>query len=177
MKLKNKLFFSSSLILIILIFIFFVIGLKKDNLYLPSEKLSKDPVSFTGVELFSNDNIIFQDVIQDKKFSIINIWSSWCVPCRAEHEFVVKLKKLENSILIGLNYKDKSKNAKSFLDELGNPYEIIIKDMTGLIAIELGAYGVPETYIINNEDRIIMKKFIGPLDQNKFIEISSILKL
>ena len=177
MKLKNRLIFLASLGLTLIIFIFFVIGLKQDSLYTPSKHLSKDPINFIGIEFFSSNEIKFDDIINNKKFTIINIWSSWCVPCRKEHKFVNELKNLDNSILVGLNYKDNSINANSFLNELGNPYETIIKDTKGLIAIELGAYGVPETYIINNKDQIILKKFIGPLNKDRLKEINLILGL
>ena len=77
--------------------------------------------------------------------------------------------------IIGLNYKDNIFNAKKFIKEMGNPYSEILLDEDGIISIELGAYGVPETFIIN-EDKIIIKKFIGPLSDKSMKEIKSILK-
>ena len=75
-----------------------------------------------------------------------------------------------------MNYKDKPNNAISFLDELGNPYNFVIKDSQGLISIELGAFGVPETYLINKNGQII-KKFIGPIDNDKIKQIGKLLNL
>ena len=81
----------------------------------------------------------------------------------------------ENKInLIGLNYKDNKKKAKKFLDELGNPYNKVFVDLDGTIAIEWGAYGVPESYLILNNK--IVKKYIGPLNQKSIDEIKLFIK-
>ena len=111
----------------------------------------------------------------NNEFYILNIWSSWCGPCRDEHPQLMQLSKNSSVKLIGLNYKDNPKNAKKFIDILGNPYSMIIIDENGTISIELGAYGVPETYIINKDKKII-KKFIGPLSEESIEEINLILK-
>ena len=78
--------------------------------------------------------------------------------------------------IIGINYKDKFSNAKKFLNELGNPYEIILKDPNGIKSIELGAYGVPETFVLNNELKIVIKKYIGPMDEKISKDILKLLK-
>ena len=84
------------------------------------------------------------------------------------------LTKEKNIIVFGLNYKDTKINAQEFLNELGNPYEKIIFDQEGIIAIEWGAYGVPESFLI--KDEIIIKRYIGPLDKKQTEEIKSIIK-
>ena len=104
----------------------------------------------------------------------MNIWASWCVPCRDEHPFLMNLSNQKNLEIIGLNYKDDNKKAKIFLKELDNPYKIIFSDISGTIAIEWGAYGVPETFLIS--DKKIIKKFIGPLDNSSLIEIKKLIK-
>ena len=104
----------------------------------------------------------------------MNIWSSWCVPCREEHKYLMELNKIKNLEIIGLNYKDGIANAKNFLDELKNPYSKIISDLNGLIAIEWGAYGVPESFLIYN-NRII-KKVVGPLNYDLVFEIKELIK-
>ena len=98
------------------------------------------------------------------------------MPCRTEHEFLINLSENKDVILVGLNYKDKTENAKSFLNELGNPYEKVLIDDKGLISIELGAFGVPETYIINNQEKKIIKKYVGPIDEIKSKEIEVLVK-
>ena len=81
----------------------------------------------------------------------------------------------KNLNLLGINYKDNISNAQSFLNELGNPYSKILSDNNGVTSIELGAYGVPETFIVNKEKKII-KKIIGPIDNEKFNEILELIK-
>lgn len=92
---------------------------------------------------------------------VINIWASWCVPCRAEHPVLMELAKDERFELSGINYKDVPENARRFIGNLGNPYVRIGADESGRSGIEWGVYGVPETFIV--KDGIIVYKFIGPL--------------
>ena len=82
--------------------------------------------------------------------------------------------KKKNLKIIGLNYKDKDENARKFLKELGNPYHEVLLDSNGTISIEWGAYGVPETFLIHN--RKIIKKIIGPLNENLFLEIKKMIE-
>ena len=84
------------------------------------------------------------------------------------------LKKRKNLEIIGLNYKDKNDNAKIFLNELGNPFELIISDKDGTIAIDWGAYGVPESFLVHNKK--ILKKIIGPIDEKILTEIEELIK-
>ena len=86
----------------------------------------------------------------------------------------MNLKELKKIDVIGINYKDTKNNAENFLSELGNPYEKIIFDKEGIIAIEWGAYGVPESFLIKNET--ILKRYIGPLDKKQIQEIKLIIK-
>ena len=86
----------------------------------------------------------------------------------------MELKNQKNLKIVGLNYKDNNKKAKTFLEELGSPYEIILSDKDGTIAIEWGAYGVPETFLIY--EKKIIKRFIGPLNQNSFTRIKEIIR-
>ena len=86
----------------------------------------------------------------------------------------MNLSKSNKLTVIGMNYKDNNKNAKSFLDELGNPYKKIIVDKNGTKSIDWGAFGVPETFIIYNNK--IIKKYIGPLNQELSLEIQNLIK-
>ena len=96
------------------------------------------------------------------------------MPCREEHQFLMVLNQEKNLEIIGLNYKDNSSNAKNFLNELKNPYSNIILDKDGLIAIEWGAYGVPESFLIYNKK--IIKKVVGPLNENLVNEIKKLIR-
>ena len=170
---KNIIYLTTSLFAAF-IFILFYIGLEKPNTYIPNQN-NKKIIQFSGKDLFTGLKINSNDIISKNKFIIINIWASWCLPCRSEHTNLMDLKNIYNVTLIGLNYKDKSLNAKKFINELGNPFENILTDPNGIISIEIGAYGIPETFIINSESKII-KKFIGPLTKRNIKEISEIIK-
>jgi cytochrome c biogenesis protein CcmG/thiol:disulfide interchange protein DsbE len=94
--------------------------------------------------------------------TLVNVWASWCGPCRDEHPQLMELSKREDFRLVGLNYKDQRENALRFLNSLGNPYAAVGVDATGRTAVDWGVYGVPETFIINGEG-VIVHKFTGPI--------------
>lgn len=97
------------------------------------------------------------------RVTVLNVFASWCVPCRDEHPFLVELSKMEGFRLVGLNYKDEPANARRFLGRFGNPYAAVGVDPNGRTAIDWGVYGVPETFVVGKDGRIAYK-FIGPLD-------------
>ena len=171
---KNKILPLSIIFVFIIIFVIFYKGLQNTNIYTPDSKTSFE-VPSVSVKLFNSDEIISTlEIFNSNKFYLLNIWSSWCVPCKQEHPILMKLMQNDNLKVIGLNYKDTKKNANNFLKELGNPYDNIIFDNKGTNAIEWGAYGVPESFLINN-NRII-KKYIGPLNKGSMEEIKSFIK-
>jgi cytochrome c biogenesis protein CcmG/thiol:disulfide interchange protein DsbE len=171
---KNKILPIVFSLIFIIIFILFYKGLQDTSIYTPKSKI-KDKVPIFSAKLFnSNKTISSSELFKSDKFYLLNIWSSWCVPCRKEHPLLMELSLRENIELIGLNYKDKNKNANSFLNELGNPYKEIIFDKEGIYAIEWGAYGVPETFIIYNN--MIIEKYIGPLNEQSLNEIKNLIK-
>lgn len=165
------------MIIFFFIFCFIVLfkGLNNSNIYIPKLKSEKLLINFKSKELFSEIEISSDKLFIDSDFYILNIWSSWCLPCRDEHKFLMQLNKNSSLMIVGLNYKDKSVNAKKFLNELGNPYSTILLDTDGTISIELGAYGVPETFLINDEKKII-KKIIGPINEQLINEINLMIK-
>ena len=93
---------------------------------------------------------------------IVNVWASWCVPCREEHAEITALKGLTTAPIYGINYKDTPQAARLFLNELGNPFTRIGSDTKGRTSIDWGVYGVPETYIVDGKGRIAYKH-VGPL--------------
>ncbi|MBZ0218406.1 MAG: DsbE family thiol:disulfide interchange protein [Fimbriimonadaceae bacterium] len=97
------------------------------------------------------------------KVSVVNIWASWCGPCRQEHPFLTRLAEDKRINFFGINYKDQSDNARQFLAELGNPYQRIGVDFKGRMSIDWGVYGIPETFIVTGDGRISYKH-VGPID-------------
>ncbi|MDR6874774.1 cytochrome c biogenesis protein CcmG/thiol:disulfide interchange protein DsbE [Bosea sp. BE125] len=100
--------------------------------------------------------------------TLVNVFASWCAPCRVEHPFLVAMAespavKAGKVALVGMNYKDEAENARRFLGALGNPYSAVGVDRSGRAAIEWGVYGVPETFLIGPDGRIL-EKHVGPLD-------------
>ena len=151
-------------------FVIFYKGLDNSNTYTPEIKHENNIPAFKAKDLFSKTLINSETIFKKDFFYIVNIWASWCVPCRTEHPILMELSKNKDIKLIGLNYKDNSDNAKKFIKELGNPYSQILVDKDGTLGIEFGAYGVPETFIID-KNKTIIKKFIGPIDYKTLKEI------
>jgi len=89
--------------------------------------------------------------------TLVNFFASWCLPCKVEHPLLVKLKKEGRIRVVGINYKDKPKEAKRWLAERGNPYDRIGADSSGRVAIDWGVYGVPESYLVDQNGRIRWK--------------------
>jgi cytochrome c biogenesis protein CcmG/thiol:disulfide interchange protein DsbE len=103
------------------------------------------------------------------RISVVNVFASWCVPCRQEHPLLENLATIDGIQLLGINYKDKPENARRFLGSLGNPYDRIGADSAGRTAIDWGVYGVPETFVVDAEG-MIRYKFIGPLTPASYQE-------
>ena len=171
---KVKIFFSFLIIIFIIVFIIFYKGLQNSNIYIPNTNIKKNIPSFTAKIFSSDSEINSEEIFKRDKFYLMNIWSSWCVPCRDEHIFLMKLSEKKNIEIIGLNYKDNKTNAKNFLKELNNPYKVVILDSDGTVAIEWGAYGVPESFLIYNKK--IIKKIVGPINKNTFLEIKKLIQ-
>lgn len=101
---------------------------------------------------------------------LLNVWATWCVSCRAEHEYLNKLASSGISV-IGLNYKDDRNDAQRWLDQLGDPYSFVLVDADGAYGLELGVYGAPETYVIDSKG-IVRYRHVGVMNQrdwDKFI--------
>ena len=171
---KNKLVPSAIIISFIIVFLIFYKGLEETNIYTPKSEIKKDIPNFSSEFFFTNKSVNSLEVFNEDKFYLLNIWSSWCVPCRKEHPLLMKLSKNNDLILVGLNYKDNKINAENFLIQLGNPYEKILLDKDGTIAIEWGAFGVPETFLIYRDK--IIQKYVGPLNNSLINEIENKLK-
>ena len=173
MKNKIKYLYSyTPLIIFIIIVLFFArqLILKEDPSELPSvlidEKFPSIALSeLPGYKVFSNKNLI-----NANGPSLVNIWSSWCVPCKIEHEYLMSMSN-NNIIIYGINYKDNKEDALKVLDLNGNPFYAIGADQDGMQSINLGVYGVPETFIIDRDGNI-RYRHVGPIleyDMEKII--------
>ena len=172
---KNKILII--LLIFFLSFCFFVLfkSLESSNIYVPEKKEDRQLAEFVSEDLFTKKKITSNEIFQGSDYYILNIWASWCAPCREEHPQLMKLSKNSSIKLIGLNYKDDPKKAKIFLEKFGNPFSVIIADKNGTLSIEFGGYGIPETFLINKDKKII-KTFIGNLNDESVRQINLIVK-
>ena len=168
---KKNFFPSVLIIFFVIIFFVFYKGLQNSNIYTPSVVSDKD-IPFFETKSFDDNFLSSNEIFKENKFYLMNIWASWCVPCKEEHPFLMNLSTEKHIEIIGLNYKDDYDNAISFLKKLNNPYDMILSDDDGTIAIEWGAYGVPESFLIY--DKKIIKKIIGPLNSIYLNEIKNL---
>ena len=95
------------------------------------------------------------------RVTLVNVWASWCVPCRQEHPLLMALAKDSRINVVGINYKDETPNALRFLGEFGSPYSAVGTDPKGVAAIDWGVYGIPETYLLGRDGTILFKQ-VGP---------------
>ena len=164
------------LILLIIIFMIsvFFISLNKGTIY-NTKGLEGQTISNIKLDHFSENKIITDAEFKKNSFTLINFWASWCGPCRLEHPYLLNLNNEKNLNIIGVNFKDKKNSALEFLNELGNPYDVIVKDERGKQSVNFGIYGIPESVLIN-ENLMIIKKFIGPISNKDYNSIINILK-
>ena len=108
-----------------------------------------------------------QDII--KLPALINVWATWCIACRVEHPFLMKLKEESRLTIYGLNYKDNKLKALDLLARDGNPFEFSIYDFEGRLAIDLGVYGAPETFFID-KNGLIRERHVGVIDEKVWEE-------
>ena len=152
---------------------FFLWGLnpERDPNAIPSVLISQPAPEFelVPVEGLETPGLARADLIGNSGPVIVNVFASWCVPCRAEHETLTRLVKNDGQRLFGINYKDKPKDAVQWLAQLGNPYERIGSDLTGRAGIEWGVSGIPETFIVG-PDGTVLYRFVGPVVGNKAIQ-------
>lgn len=147
--------------------VYFAIGLTKDPKILPSALINKPVPEFSlpPIEGGPGNGFSSADLIGPKggkRVSVINVFASWCVPCGIEHPQIVRLAELKVAPVYGMNYKDRPKNALKWLEELGDPYTAHGADTDGRAGIDFGVYGIPETFIIDNEG-VIRYKYVGPI--------------
>lgn len=141
----------------------------RDVSAIPSALLGKKAPSLALPPLEGADRPALTDEAIKGKLTLVNVFASWCVPCRQEHPILKELAKDSRLTIVGINYKDKNDNALRFLGELGNPYRAIGVDPSGKAAIDWGVYGIPESYLVGPDGTILYKK-VGPFDERTLVQ-------
>ena len=136
--------------------VFFAIGLTMNPRDIPSPLIGK-PVPEFSLPPVKGGTLGLSTADLRGEVSIINVFASWCVACRDEHPILMGIKEKGLVPLHGINYKDKPDDARAWLDEMGDPYTRIGADISGRVAIDWGVYGVPETFVIDRDGRIVHK--------------------
>jgi len=162
----------------IILVVFLGIGLTKDPRKLPSTFIGKTAPTFNLPQLHDlKKNFSPKEMLG--KVWLLNVWASWCVSCRAEHPVLNRMIQNNKVNLIGLNYKDEVADARGWLARYGDPYQLSISDLEGLVGIDWGVYGVPETFIIDKKG-IVRLKHTGPVTNRdvseKLIPLINILE-
>jgi cytochrome c biogenesis protein CcmG/thiol:disulfide interchange protein DsbE len=158
-----KKYFLIPLVLFAVLAVFLAVGLNHDPHEVPSPLIGKPAPMFALPRLdASGDAAKFSPQEMRGKVWMLNVWATWCGPCRQEHPVLVNFAKLNRVPVVGLNYKDKGDEARRWLAEFGNPYVATAVDADGRVGIDYGVYGVPETYLIDKTGTIRFKQ-IGPL--------------
>ena len=140
---------------------FLAAGLRLKPRDLPSPLLNKPVPAFSLATLSDPAQQVSPQDLRGKVW-ILNVWASWCVACRDEHPVLVDFAKAGLVPLYGLNYKDKPVDALGWLAKFGNPYQQSLSDQNGLVGIDLGVYGVPETFVVDRNG-VIRFKHVGPV--------------
>lgn len=153
--------FIAPLAIFILLTVFFAIGLTRDPRKVPSPLIGKPVPEFELPPVQGRSQGLAANHLRGE-VSIVNVFASWCAPCREEHPLLVSLARQGVVTIHGLNYKDAPEAASKWLDALGDPYRRTGADLDGRVGIDWGVYGVPETFVVDREGRIAYKH-VGPL--------------
>ena len=156
------------LIVFIVIAFFLYFSLNSTSNKLPSPLLGKMFPNIQAKDFYSNESVLLTDLFNEK-MSLVNVWASWCITCRQEHQMIMKIANNKDVQLIGINYKDTMADGKKYLEMMGNPFDIIIFDPSGKIGLDLGVYATPETFLVDQQG-VILHKHIGAIDSKVWEE-------
>ncbi len=156
-----KLKFAIPLVLFLILSAFLWKGLRLDQREVPSPLIGKSAPQFTLTDVHDPSKTFSSKEMLGKVW-LLNVYASWCESCRDEHPLLVEFSGKRMVPIIGLDYKDRPEDARKWLEQMGNPYELSVSDLDGRVGINYGVYGVPETYVID-KNGIIRDKIIGPV--------------
>lgn len=140
----------------------FVIGLQGNPQRLPSALIGQQAPVIALPPLEGIDRPGFATADLRGQVAVVNVFASWCIPCHEEHPVLMDLARDTRIRMVGINYKDQPDNARRFLGRNGNPYSHVGVDAGGRASIDWGVYGVPETFVVGRDGRILYKH-IGPI--------------
>jgi len=149
------------LFFVIAVFLYF--SLNNTSSKIPSPLLGKTFPEVEAKNFYSDESVLLTNLFSEK-MSLVNVWASWCVTCREEHQMIMEIAANNKDLqLIGINYKDTRVDGERYLEMLGNPFDVIVFDPSGNIGIELGVYATPETFLVDQKG-VILFKHIGAID-------------
>jgi cytochrome c biogenesis protein CcmG/thiol:disulfide interchange protein DsbE len=147
--------------------IWFALGLRKDPATLPSALIDRPMPEFALPAVAGLDMPGLSSADIRGKVAVVNIFASWCAPCRAEHPLLMRLAQSANVTVYGVSYKDEAADSVKFLRNLGNPYKAVGFDRDGRFGVEWGVYGVPETFVVDRDGRV-RRRIVGALTTDEF---------
>ncbi len=135
-----------------------LVGLRRapDKAILPSPLIGKPVPQFTLPNLYDNTQPVSSESLKGR-WLLVNVWGTWCVECRAEHQVLLQIKQQARVPILGIDWKDQNEDALAWLAQLGNPYERVATDRDGRVAIDWGVYGAPESFLISPAGTVVYK--------------------
>lgn len=162
----KKMIYFLPVILFIILGIFLFRGISLDPSEMPSALIDKEVPTFSLLSIDGKQQYANADLRGE--VTLLNVWATWCVSCRMEHPYLLKLSK-EGVRIVGLDYKDDRSKALAWLQELGNPYALNIADTSGSLGLDLGVFGAPETFLLDS-DGVIRYKRVGVIDERVWVD-------
>jgi cytochrome c biogenesis protein CcmG/thiol:disulfide interchange protein DsbE len=158
----KRLLFLLPLAAFLILAVYLGFGLTRDPQKLPSALIDKPAPAFVLAPVPGLDRPGMSSEALKGDVTLVNVFASWCQPCRIEHPIFMRLAREGNVPLLAINYKDKAEDARKWLGELGNPYRAVGHDLDGRVGIDWGVYGVPETFVVDRAGAIRFKH-VGPV--------------
>ena len=170
----KRLFLFLPLIILLGLLALFAVGLKLDPTELPTALLNKPVPEFSLESVYSTDDTLTEADLKGQ-VALLNVWATWCPTCKEEHDQLNKMVREEGVVIYGINYKDDRTKAQTWLTEYDNPYAKNIYDPEGTLGLNLGVYGAPETYILD-ENGVIRYRHVGAVDENVWQQLKAIMQ-
>jgi cytochrome c biogenesis protein CcmG, thiol:disulfide interchange protein DsbE len=158
-SLRGKLRFLLPLGVFVLLLAVLAVGLlhAPEKGILPSPLIGKSAPPFSVPSLFAGQGQVSSEQLKGR-WTLVNVWGSWCVTCRAEHPTLLMIKQQAQVPIIGIDWNDDEADARDWLSQLGNPYSAVGEDHEGKVAIDFGVYGAPESFLVNPTGKIVYKQ-------------------